>query len=107
MKTAIALCIGVFLVATIGSFGASDSDIDKLTTYAVILGRAVACGIDTSNATSRVGAWMDRTFLKNEKATYLVIMVEGMQYHAEQQRAGKSPDTCDAVRRSFAKIAWP
>ncbi len=89
--------------------GASDADVDKLTTYAVILGRAAGCGIDTTVATGRVGRWMDRVFPpgSRDQQTYVPIFLEGMRYHAQQQIEGKSPDSCAAVRRSLDGFPWP
>jgi hypothetical protein len=49
------------------AIAASQADIDKLTTYAVVLGRAVACGANLDDASRRVGRWMDRTFPPGSK----------------------------------------
>lgn len=35
------------------------------------------------------------------------IFTQGVLYHAQQQKSGKSPDTCSAVLRSFNGFAWP
>jgi len=82
---------------------------DTLTSYATLLGRAVACGVDILPATKRVGAWMDRTFPPGspDQKVALIVMTEGMKYHAEQQRAGRSPDSCETVRREFGLVRWP
>jgi hypothetical protein len=102
------ILLGAFLlISQFITYAATDEDVDRLTTYAVVLGRAIACGVDVKDASSRVGSWMDRTFSNKEKAMYLAIFAEGMKYHAEQQRAGRSPDSCTSVRNSFAKIPWP
>jgi len=91
------------------AIGASSTDIDKLTTYAVILGRATACGINTKDASSRVGYWMDRIFPpgSEDQITYLPIFLAGMQHNAEQQASGNSPDDCSAVTRAFNTTPWP
>jgi hypothetical protein len=91
------------------TWAASASDIDKLTTYATVLGRASACGISDNNAASRVGRWLDRLFPPGSKdqLTYLPIFLSGMQYAAEQQNSGKSPDNCAAVVRAFESMPWP
>lgn len=87
----------------------SDRDIDKLTTYAVILGRAIGCGISTEYESKRVGQWLDSKLPPGsaKQKTYLPIFVSGVQYHAEQQASGKSPDTCSQVRRTFNNMVWP
>ena len=84
-------------------------DIDKLTTYSVILGRAIGCGADVGIASRRVGHWMDMVFPPGsvDQQTYLPIFMSGTRYHAEQQRLGKSPDSCTTVLRSFSGFPWP
>jgi len=90
-------------------FAATSADIDKMTTYAVILGRSTACGVDTSDASRKVGRWLDRKFPpgSRDQQTYLPIFSEGMLYHAKQQQAGKSPDNCQGIRRAYSKMRWP
>jgi hypothetical protein len=89
-----------------GAQAASSSDIDKLTTYATLIGRGIACGVDTDEATRKVGAWMDRRFTKKEMSTYLLVFAQGMEYHAKQQRDGRSPDSCSDIRRNFDSIPF-
>jgi len=88
---------------------ATDVDIDKLTTYAVVIGRAMACGVDTEPAMKDVGKWMDRRFPpgSSDQQIYLPIFSQGVQYHAQQQADGKSPDSCSSVRRTFTRMVWP
>lgn len=101
----------IFLLSLVGnqSFAASSDDIDKLTTYATILGRAAACGIDTSDAVARVGAWMDMRFPpgSDDQKIYLPIFIEGARHHAIQQSNGNSPDSCSTVQYQFNKVPWP
>ena len=87
---------------------ASRADVDRLTSYAVILGRAIGCGIDTQKASLQIGKWMDKRFPPGSKdqQTYLPVFIEGVKYHAEQQRAGRSPDSCSQVQRSISKMKW-
>lgn len=86
---------------------ATESDYDKTTTYAVLLGRAAGCGLDTSYPTKRVGSWIDRTFKGNDRAFQTIIVAEGMKHNAKEQAAGRSPDTCAAVKRAFNNTRWP
>jgi hypothetical protein len=88
---------------------ATAQDINKLTTYAVILGRAIACGADVGSASGKVGRWMDRVFPPGsaDQKTYLPIFMGGTRYHAEQQKLGKSPDNCSSVLRTFSSFPWP
>jgi hypothetical protein len=47
MKT---LAILWFLAIALPGYAASEKDIDKMTSFAVILGRAIGCGNDTTQA---------------------------------------------------------
>jgi len=102
------LCICV-LASSTPALGVSSQDVDRITTYAVILGRAVACGADISDASRRVGQWMDVKFPpgSQDQQAYLPIFVNGVGYHAQQQKEGKSPDSCAAVLRNFKAFPWP
>ena len=84
-------------------------DIDKLTSYAVILGRACGCGIDVSDASRRVSAWLDRTFPPDspDRTFYMKLFISGMQYHAKQQSTGNSPDTCEQIKKALNGMQWP
>ena len=85
------------------------NDIDKLTSYAVILGRACACGIDVGSASRKVGAWIDKKFPpgSSDQMFYLNLFMKGMEHHAKQQSVGNSPDTCSQVRSAFYGMQWP
>jgi len=105
----IVVCLlSTVVVSPVISHAATRADIDKLTTYAVMLGRATGCGIDTERAAGQVGAWMDKRFPPGSKdqQTYLPIFIEGWKMHAERQRSGRSPDTCSQVQREFESIKW-
>ena len=88
---------------------ASSADIDQLTTYAVVLGRAAACGANIDDPSRRVGRWMDKVFPpgSSDQKKYLPIFMAGMAHHAQQQKEGKSPDTCTVVLRSLNGFPWP
>lgn len=85
------------------------SDLNKLSTYAVVLGRAVGCGIDVSEASRRVGSWVDVTYVPGTKehASYTLAMAQGIANEAARQRSGKSPDSCSVVRAQTASMPWP
>lgn len=108
IRTGILILASVLLTCS-SMATASSSDIDQLTTYSVILGRAVACGADITVQSRSVGVWIDRKFPpgSSDRKTYLMMFMEGLRYHAEQQKQGKSPDTCPAVLRSFKSFDWP
>ncbi len=109
MKIYKILTISITLISSTPAIGASNNDVDKLTTYAVMLGRALACGVNTKTAASKVGYWMDRVFPpgSEDQITYLPIFLEGIKHNAEQQSSGNSPDSCSDVKRSFNAIQWP
>ena len=104
------LVIGaVSVISSHAVIAASSDDIDKLTTDAVILGRSVACENDIEDPMRRVGRWMDGKFPpgSTDQITYLPIFMEGVRYHAQMQKDGRSPDSCSAVQRSFDGFPWP
>lgn len=78
--------------------------LDRLTTYTTILGRGIACGAPgTDDAARQLGIWMNAAGLND----YSMTAAAGIRMAAEQQRAGKSPDTCAQVRKIFPSITWP
>lgn len=80
---------------------------DRLTTYAVIIGRALGCGLNPTQEGERVGAWIDRTWSGSEKGGYLAVFTQGVKQHRDLQLSGRSPDSCDDVRREFRTVRWP
>lgn len=79
--------------------------VDRMTTYTTVLGRGIACGAQgTDSASRRFGAWMDAQGLSGQ---YLMVAASGIKYAADQQREGRSPDSCASVRRTFASFPWP
>lgn len=102
------LTIVGFLTLALPVYAASEKDIDKMTTFAVILGLAIGCGIDTAQASKAAGSWFDRRFPPGSKdqKTYLPIFTEGIKMHAQNQASGRSPDTCADVSRQFKLMKW-
>lgn len=107
MKGAIAASFLALIFAS-SAQAASDQDIDKMTTYAVLLGRAIACGADTDSASAQIGEWMDKKFPPGSKdqQVYLPIFMEGVKMHMEQQQSGQSPDSCSEVKKQFSQMSW-
>lgn len=102
--------IGVtFFFGSHAVIAASSSDIDKLTTYATLLGRAVACGNSIEEPMRRVGQWIDRKFPpgSTDQKTYLPIFMEGVRYHAQIQKEGRNPDSCSVISLTFNDFHWP
>lgn len=102
------LVAGIALLAPGAALSADPADVDRLTTYATLLGRAIGCGLQTDQASRDIGGWMDKKFApgSSDQRTYLPIFMAGVQYHAEQQRNGKSSDTCTEVARVFRSTSW-
>jgi len=111
MRKRIAIAIAIFAntIASDSAMAATEGDINKLTTYAVILGRAFGCGMDATQEMQSVGAWMDAIFPpgSRDQKIYLPIFMAGVQENAEKQANGDSPDNCGAVRRTYSKMPWP
>ncbi|MGK0273605.1 MAG: hypothetical protein ACI88H_004287 [Cocleimonas sp.] len=85
---------------------------DKMASYATIIGRATACGINPEREITRVGKWMDRWFdtlnlSENMRASYLNIFMSGTEHHMNQQKNGDTPDSCRSVINSFDNTQWP
>jgi hypothetical protein len=87
----------------------SARDIDRMTTYATLLGRAIGCRINVDDEMRKVGKWMDRTFPpgSKEQRIYMPIFLKGLKDSAKQQREGKSPDSCETLREEVRHIRWP
>ena len=83
--------------------------IDKVSTYAVLIGRGAACGVNTSAPAAKVGAWLDSVAPPGSQAqmTLLPMLMEQSRYHAQQQKNGQSPDNCATVARAIAGFHWP
>ena len=88
-------------------FESTSAKVDRMTSYATIIGRAIGCGVDTAAETRRVGLWLDATFTGEQRKVYLPTFAAGMKMHAQAQRAGSSPDSCATVRDQFARVHWP
>lgn len=106
-KLILMTAMGIFVFFSGKGICASPSDIDRLTTYAIITGRGLGCGYDMENELHKVGAWMDRTFENQEKAALTLVFAEGMEQAANAQKNGSSPDDCATIRRVIAHTVWP
>ncbi|WP_027176851.1 hypothetical protein [Desulfovibrio aminophilus] len=85
----------------------SPDDVDRLTSYAVILGRAGGCGRDTTREAERVGRWIERRFPEESRAAYFAVVMTGMAREAEAQHRGERPDSCAEVLRVYDSTPWP
>ncbi|MGH6944251.1 MAG: hypothetical protein ACREH6_08540 [Geminicoccaceae bacterium] len=87
---------------------ASDADIDRMSNFALLLGRGIGCELDTHRAADMVGAWLERTFPPGspDQKRYLSMFMEGVRSHAAQQQSGRSPDSCTDIARAFETMRW-
>lgn len=83
--------------------------IDRLTTYAVLLGRGVGCGIDTRSPMAKVGGLLDRVAPpgSTDQQVYLPMFMAGVEQNARAQATGRSPDSCNTVARAIRQHPWP
>lgn len=103
------LAFSAMSVGSASLHAATEADIDRMTSYSLILGRAIGCGIDVELEIRQVGSWMDSVFPPGsaDQQTFLPIFGAGLIYHAEMQSNGDSPDSCNTVQREFSKMVWP
>jgi hypothetical protein len=102
-RRVIASSLAFVLLSSQISFAASKDDIDRLATFLVMLGRAIACGLPKSIGTE-VFTWFVKKFPpgSRDQKLYGQVFLEGITINTEMQAKGLSPDTCDAVAKFFA-----
>jgi hypothetical protein len=90
------------------SYAASQADIDKLTTYATIFGRAFTCSLDIDGPSRRVDAWVEEKFPPGKDRVMAErIFTQGVQYGAQMQAKRYTPDSCAEVARGLRSTPWP
>ena len=87
--------------------GPSVQDLSRLAYFGNAIGRAVACGIDIKLPILTVGKWLSRSFSKAEQGQLIFLVTGSIERAAQDQKAGRSPDTCLEITRAFDSIAWP
>jgi hypothetical protein len=57
----------------------------------------------------QVSKWFDKRFTKasGDNKRYLPIFAEAITYNAQEQKEGRSPDTCAAVLKVYRDFPWP
>jgi hypothetical protein len=86
----------------VAAFDGTSDSISAALTYAAMLGRATACGVDTTEMLDKVGRWMG-----DAGPVIAIAVAERIQREAALQHSGKTPDTCAAVRQTVSKVTWP
>ena len=86
---------------------ASDAELERMSSLALLLGRGIGCNLDTKRASGVISSWFDRTFPgSSEQEHYLPEFAEQVELHARQQRSGDSPDSCADVANAFYTMRW-
>jgi len=80
---------------------------DQIITYSALIGRGAACGENISGPMESVGGWIDSCFDSSERGNQLHLFTIGVEYAANQQKNGQSPDSCYKVSSGFQAVAWP
>lgn len=88
-------------------FETTEAKVDRMTSYATMLGRAAGCGHDTRSEARRVGLWLDAAFTTEQRRVQLPIFTAGVERQASAQKRGATPDSCARVREAFARFPWP
>ena len=101
-----AMLLGVAVAP--GARAASEADLARMSSMALLLGRAAGCGLDTERATGVIGAWFDQTFPPGSIAQkrYLPKFAKEIRRHAAEQQSGNSPDSCADVAEAFRTMRW-
>lgn len=107
MKTIHSTALLAALFVVLPAHAASDADVNRMTTYAALLGRAQGCGIETYTWRKGVASWMDRTFDAEIMPSMMEVFAMGFSNEMKAQRAGKTGDLCTNVRRVVMSTAWP
>ncbi len=78
----------IILVLLVSTAAAHAGNVDRLSTYAVLLGRGAACGADIDAPSTRVGAWIDQTWSGKDRAAMMMAMIQGWKLRPEIRRGG-------------------
>jgi hypothetical protein len=109
-RSVLAWCSGAILAAGMAgnAAAASDSDVQTLESFALLLGRGIGCELNVDQAVAFIHNWFERTFptVSAERQRNLSHFREVVLYNAQQQRSGESPDDCSNVRNAFKSMGW-
>ncbi|MDP3750077.1 MAG: hypothetical protein Q8Q88_23885 [Phenylobacterium sp.] len=84
-------------------------NMDRLTTYAVLIGRATGCRFQTGPLDDRVRKWIigATSNSRADRDVMFAVWQAGIRENAYAQLEGRSPDDCDAVARGIHGHRWP
>ena len=90
------------------AFSATEVELAKLHKYAVRIGRATGCELNTKNARASVDRWMNRTFKDPaERTDLLKTYSETIKAEALAQSEAHTSDTCFDIRGALSVYEWP
>jgi len=81
-------------------------DRNKLSNYAAVSGKAIACREKLGNKTNRVISWIYMTF-GGDSEMYAQIFAELQANTIEQQSSGTTNESCESVRKQLSRVVWP
>ncbi len=101
-------CLFLGTAAAPAAMAASAADLESMSRMALLLGRAVGCGLDTQRAVKAISTWLDQTFPPGsaEQTRYLRTFSADVRRHARQQQSGDSPDSCADVAEALNAVNW-
>jgi hypothetical protein len=101
-------CLLLDAAAPPGAVAASPEDLESMGRMALLLGRAVGCGLDTRRAVHAISTWLDQTFPPGsaDQTRDLQVFGADVRRHAEQQQKGESPDSCAEVADALKAVNW-
>jgi hypothetical protein len=105
----IAIAAALLLASSIAqpARAASEAELERMSSLALLLGRGIGCNLDTKRASGVIGSWFDRTFpAPAEQERYLPEFAAQVEQHARQQRSGDSPDSCADIANAFYTMRW-
>lgn len=110
MKQGITILAALAVLAWCAPAGASErgNNLARLKLFALALGRSAACGCTNGSRHSKqVGRWVDRVFPVSDRKNCQVILAGAMFQSFQDQKEGRTPDTCAHVCRRMREIRWP
>lgn len=86
----------------------SEADAERLEQFALLLGRGIACDLDTGRASAAIGRWVEQTFPKGspDREGSLEGFARSVRFHAARQQGGESPDDCADITAAFKALQW-
>jgi len=95
------ILLGILGIAANAAAEDARKGYSKVTRYATVLGRAQACDEEIAEAMGCVEAWMDKTFVGEERVVQGMLFANRLKYGNDQQKRGSSQISCYQALREF------